>query len=363
MQKSMNKKNVIVFFFSNTFVGGAEVNILKIATELKINNYIIHLLVLEDNGPLLYNIPKFYDSFEVIGRYEKSPLSSFLKFIYFIKKRQPSYISCFGLRVDIFVRFVKLFTFANYSIIGNIRASENWRSKFHSVIDRYTSFLVSKWVSNSIAGMNIFINREKISKNKIDVIYNFIEYDIKNRISLKLEIDILKIGVLANYKKSKGHYNLIKISKILNYRNIKHKFICAGHDYTNGKFKASIIENNLSENFELKGFIENKSQFFNEIDISFLPSYIEGLPTSVLEAMAFGIPIIASNVDGLPEVISNEYNGLISEPDDINLFVNNLIKIKSFDLRTRFSDNSFNILNKLFNKQYNMLNWIEIFKS
>jgi glycosyltransferase involved in cell wall biosynthesis len=358
----MNNK-VVAFFFSNTIVGGAETNILKIAYELKQNNFKIHLLVLEDNGPLLYQVPKFYDSFEVIGRYEKNFIKSFFQFNNFLNKFSPAYISCFGLRVDLFVRLFKLLTFKKFKIIGNIRASENWRKKIHVAIDKYTSFMVTKWVSNSIAGMNVFINREKLSPNLISVIYNFIEYDIRNRVELRSEIDILRIGILANYKTTKGHFNLIEISKILSKYNINHIFICAGQDYTNGKFKNTIIENNLDNKFDLKGFIQDKSKFFNEIDVFLLPSYMEGLPTSVIEAMSFGIPVIASNIDGIPEVIINNYNGLLSHPNDINLFVLNLIKIKNIDLRIKFSDNGYFILDKLFNKQINMLKWITIFKS
>ena len=358
----MNNK-VIVFFFSNTKVGGAETNILKIAYELKQNNFIIHLLVLEDNGPLLYKVPKFYDSFEVIGRYEKNIFKSIFKFINFLNINSPSHISCFGLRVDLFVRLVKLLSFKKFKIICNIRASENWRNKIHTAIDKYTSFLVTKWVSNSIAGMNVFIKREKLSPNLISVIYNFIEYDLRNRVVLRSEIDILRIGILANYKVSKGHFNLIEMSKMLSKYNINHIFICAGQDYTNGKFKNLIIENSLNDKFELRGFIHDKSKFFNEIDTFLLPSYMEGLPTSVIEAMAFGIPVIASNVDGIPEVIKNDYNGLLGDPNDLNLFVYNLIKIKEIDLRIKYSNNSFYILNQFFNKEKNISKWIEIFKS
>jgi glycosyltransferase involved in cell wall biosynthesis len=360
--KSVNNK-VVVFFFSNTIVGGAETNILKIAYELKQNNFKIHLLVLENNGPLLNNVPKFYDSFEVIGRYEKSPLISIYKFLFFLKKNSPSYISTFGLRVDIFVRLIKLFFFKKYKIVGNIRASENWRNNIHVAIDKYTSFMVNKWVSNSRAGMNVFINREKISPDKISIIYNFIDYNLNDKIKLIPNIDILRIGILANYKKSKGHYNLIDISASLTRSQIKHKFICAGQDYTNGKLKKLIYENSLNEFFELQGFIEDKNKFFNEIDVLFLPSYMEGLPTSVIEAMAFGIPVIASNIDGIPEVIKNDYNGLLADPNDLNLFVNNLIKIKSIDLRIKYTNNGFFILNKYFNKERNVSQWIEIFKS
>lgn len=362
LNKTMENK-VVVFFFSNTIVGGAETNILKIAYELKQNHFKIHLLVLEDNGPLLNNVPKFYDSFEVIGRYENTPFKSIFKFIKFLNKFSPLYISTFGLRVDIFVRLIKLFFFKKYKIIGNIRASENWRNKIHVAIDKYSSFMVTKWISNSTAGMNVFIKREKIPPNKISVIYNFIDYDMCNRIVLRTEIDILRIGILANYKKSKGHFNLIDISKRLTKLKIDHKFICAGQDYTNGKFKDTISENQLNDFFELQGFIQDKKEFFNNIDVLLLPSYMEGLPTSIIETMAYGIPVIASNIDGIPEVIKNDYNGLLADPNDLNLFVLNLIKIKNIDLRIKYSINGFYILNKYFNKKTNISKWIEVFKS
>ena len=352
----------LLFFFSNTLVGGAETNILKISKELFLRGFKIHFAVLEDNGPLftLFN-DEFHESFTVLNIGVKSIIKSSVIFNKLINDYNIKYVSCFGLRVDLFVRAQKLVFFnSRYKIISNIRASENWRNPFHSLIDRLTSGLVHQWVSNSRAGKNTFIKREGIDANKIDVIYNFIDEIPGNNRNVK-EISHLRIGVLANYKKSKGHYNLINISQLLSSKSIAHQFICAGYDYTNGDLQNTIICSGREDYIKLIGYIKDKNNFFNSIDVLFLPSFIEGLPTSVIEAMAFGIPVVSSNVDGLPEVIINDYNGYICDPMDFSAFTEYLCSIKSIDVQQKFIDNSNKVLKEMFNKDKNVSQWVDIF--
>jgi glycosyltransferase involved in cell wall biosynthesis len=52
------------------------------------------------------------------------------------------------------------------------------------------------------------------------------------------------------------------------------------------------------------------------MDIFVLPSLWEGLPNAALEAMAAGLPVVATNVDGVPEAVENHVNGLLCEPGD-----------------------------------------------
>ena len=82
---------------------------------------------------------------------------------------------------------------------------------------------------------------------------------------------------------------------------------------------------------------EKKNQYLNQSDAYILPSYNEGLPISILEAMTYKLPIISTNVGGIPEVLKDKVNGLLIEPgskkelkDALEFVINNTSEFKKF---------------------------------
>ncbi len=73
------------------------------------------------------------------------------------------------------------------------------------------------------------------------------------------------------------------------------------------------------ERVEFVGWLseQEKIELLHSVDIFVLPSYHEGLPYAIIEAMASGLPIVASSVGGIPDVIRNGENGFLIEPGDI----------------------------------------------
>jgi glycosyltransferase involved in cell wall biosynthesis len=59
-----------------------------------------------------------------------------------------------------------------------------------------------------------------------------------------------------------------------------------------------------------------KAELLNKCDIYVLPSYNEGLPISILEAMSYGKPVISTNVGGIPEIVKPGFNGWLFQPGD-----------------------------------------------
>lgn len=87
----------------------------------------------------------------------------------------------------------------------------------------------------------------------------------------------------------------------------------------NGKVKQLeklIIDSNLEKIVKYIGWVDNrkKIEYLNMVDAYILPSFDEGLPISVLEAMSYNLPIISTNVGGIPEVLINNVNGFLLEP-------------------------------------------------
>ena len=90
---------------------------------------------------------------------------------------------------------------------------------------------------------------------------------------------------------------------------------------------------------EIGGERRDILQFFRVADAYALPSIVEGLPISLLEAMALRLPSISTNVYGIPEAIIHEQTGLLIEPNDAAALTDAIIRLKSdSDLRQRLSD-------------------------
>ena len=67
----------------------------------------------------------------------------------------------------------------------------------------------------------------------------------------------------------------------------------------------------ISERVRFQGFVENPRQFYNQMDLFALPSLHEGIPIALLEALAAGLPVVASSVGGIPQVIGPSGAGML----------------------------------------------------
>ncbi|MDF9796741.1 glycosyltransferase involved in cell wall biosynthesis [Catalinimonas alkaloidigena] len=104
---------------------------------------------------------------------------------------------------------------------------------------------------------------------------------------------------------------------------------------------------NLTEIVEYIGFVqgEKKNLILRESDIYVLPSYNEGLPISILEAMSYAKPIISTTVGGIPEIVHDRYNGTLFEPGNLEELKTALIElIDDSNLLETYGKNSYELV-------------------
>jgi len=138
----------------------------------------------------------------------------------------------------------------------------------------------------------------------------------------------IKIGFIGRVVKEKGVFELLEAYKILKrqHKNIQLKIAGDGKAMLPLQKKAG--ELGFPNDIKFYGEVSFPELFYREIDILVLPSSTEGLPVTILEAMASGVIVIASNVGGISEIIKNKQNGLLLEsykPDVIATVVQKLI--------------------------------------
>ena len=157
-------------------------------------------------------------------------------------------------------------------------------------------------------------------ESKLHVLYNYVNPSVKH-------IDYKKNGLtclfLGSIDKRKGFYDLINAFKKI---KIDLKLIVCGQP--NDKEGENCLKN--ASNFrwlDYKGFVngDEKNALLNSSDLLILPSYGEGLPISILEAMTCGLAILSTNVGAIPEII--EGNGVLIEPGDVDGLANAITKI------------------------------------
>lgn len=115
----------------------------------------------------------------------------------------------------------------------------------------------------------------------------------------------------------------------------------------NGEIKQAnklISEFDISDIVRCEGWIgpKEKQELFRRCRIFVLPSYVEGVPLSILEAMSYQMPIIASNVGGIPSIVENGKNGLLITPANVEELADAMIKLLADNsLRFSMADNSY----------------------
>lgn len=119
------------------------------------------------------------------------------------------------------------------------------------------------------------------------------------------------VGTVAALFQRKGHRFLLEAAARLNQGGMRAEYLFAGEGPERNALQRQAIELGLGSQVSFEGFVSDIAGFLARIDIFALPSLYEGLGVAVLEAMAAGKPIVASEVGGIPELIDHGATGLL----------------------------------------------------
>ena len=167
-------------------------------------------------------------------------------------------------------------------------------------------------------------------KKKINYIKGGSGIDLNYFSKIKLKQNSKNIVFSGRLVKNKGIIEFIEAAKILKKDFPKWNFIIYGaKDYlSHDAFKLEDYKNELmNKTIIYKGFEKNIKKILNDTTIFCLPSYREGMPKSVLEALAAGIPCVVSDAPGCAESVKNNTTGLIFKTQDYNDLVRKLKKL------------------------------------
>jgi glycosyltransferase involved in cell wall biosynthesis len=119
------------------------------------------------------------------------------------------------------------------------------------------------------------------------------------------------IGTVAHLSEEKGLFYLVEAAATIANARSTLRFIIVGDGQCRQALEEQVQYRGLESCFEFMGFVKSPAEQFSRFDIFVLPSLSEGLSSAILTAMATSLPVIATDVGGIPELVSNGENGLL----------------------------------------------------
>jgi glycosyltransferase involved in cell wall biosynthesis len=334
---------ILVDLFPPKWLGGTEIASYNIAKNLALRGHDVHVITWLDE-----NLPKnsFQDGFHIHRVYGKktrffSQIIFLINIFFCLKSIQPDIVHVQQISlVCIPAFFSKKLLKKSYIIYG--RGTDIY---FMSFFWKKISYFILK-NANKVIVLTEDMKRElqKIYNGEILVIPNGIELNnYKNLQKENIPVEnkiIIFVGTLSPVK---GLIYLIEAMEII-HTEMKNTFLMiVGEGQEKKSLEEMVIKLHLEKVVFFKGRIPNEDipKFLVQGYVFVLPSLSEGFPNVILEAMAAGLPIITTDIDGLSEIITNEENGYLVEPKNSHQLADKLLKILKNPIQRKIiSDNN-----------------------
>jgi len=275
-------------------------------------------------------------------------LVALYKLFKYIKKENPDIVYTFTPKAGLLgmiTSFLARVPIRIHNVVGMPLMEANGAKKvLLTFIEKFTYMFSTKLLCNSF-GLKEFINKNLTSKdikvvaqgsiNGVDTEFFKNTKTIQEQLNIRKKYNIQEndfvITFVGRIVKDKGINELIESFMELKNRYEKMKLLLVG-DYEKElnpikKENEYFIE--TEESIISVGFQDDIREFLSITDLFVLPSYREGLPNSLIEAGSFGIPLVATNINGCNEIVQSNETGLLIGVKDANSLTNAIDRLYS----------------------------------
>ena len=241
-----------------------------------------------------------------------------------LRHTQASVLCCHGYKANLLGRLAARRTGVAVIAVARGWTGENLRVRLYEAMDR----IGLRWMDQVVcvsAGQAAKVRQAGVPQEKTRVIHNairterFAEPDPGYRGLLQQIFPLPRsriIGAAGRLSPEKGFGVLIDAAATLARRDQTLGFVLFGEGPLRDRLARRIELYGLTSSFILAGFRADLDRFLPFLDLLVLPSFTEGLPNVVLEAMAAGVPVVATAVGGTPELIEDGVNGYLVPPGE-----------------------------------------------
>jgi len=317
----------VLFVVDTLDLGGTETQMVQLARQLKANRHRVTVACLHPGGPLAHDLseagisvvefPKLGSLLSMSGVYQSFRLAAF------IRRRKFDVVHAHDLWANLMAVPAARITGAPVILssqrdLGHLFWYTPFRCKVIAAIHR----LSTRVVANSAAVRKLLVEDFRVPPARVQVLRNSVDFPRfafargdKRKLFPDLDPKSRLIAVVANMHSSvKGHHNLIEAARVICDVIPEASFVLVGDGDERPKIEEHARGAGVGKHFIFLGRRKDVPELLACCELSVLASESEGFPNVVLEAMAAGLPVVATRVGGVPEIIEDGLSGILIPP-------------------------------------------------
>lgn len=330
----IDNKTFVLHITVGLNLGGAEKLIYDVVTRTDPQKFHVEVLALKHGGPVAEMLRKKGVPVTILGGCGPWDLLAFVKAFRFLRSRPIDIIHSHLYWAHVVASLFK----CRAKVIWHVHETGFWMTPLWTLIERTCARRVDRFIAISNAAMTQLLKRVPSALGKVTLIPNGVEITAratvtpdekaqlkKNLLSLSNRPVIGFVGRLDD--RYKGIKTLISAARIVvkSVPNACFALIGAGKDFE--ELEAFVKLNGLQDAVYFLGEKENLGGFYRSFDVFVLPSHAEGLGIAILEAMEASLPVVATNVGGIPDVVNDGETGLLVPANNPERLSEALLKV------------------------------------
>jgi L-malate glycosyltransferase len=348
---SSRRRIRVVSCIDNMRVGGTELNAVRTAERLDRNRFDLSVVCLSEEGPLRERyrsagIP--VQEFSIHSLYGAHTLQQGFRLGSYLREIGAEIVHAHDVYSNVFSAvWARLFG------VPVVIASRRWWKHVpraaHGIGNRLSYLMAHRILANSEAVAHLLTTSEHVSARRVFVIPNFVDdatfesIDQAARCRMRAELDCAEgdfvVGSISRLHPVKDLSSLLRAVHTLASRWPTLRLVLVGDGECRAPLEAEAAALGIADRVRFAGMRPQEPNLHAAFDISVCCSLSEGFPNSVVEAMAAGRPVVATNVGGIPDAVEHDRTGLLVEVGDSTRLADAIeLLLNDPEKRRRFGD-------------------------
>lgn len=328
-------------------LGGAETKLLELVAHMNRDRFETMVCSLGIGDRIREEFEKLGVEFVTMPRHRRIDPALVFKVARLIRRRQIDVVMTTLFYADVLGALAGALSTPRAVFSWETVSAPEWLLTHRLWAYRFAMRFCDRVISVSHATAKWLTEKRGVPAHKVVVIPYGVNLDLYRagenpelRAKLGIDPQMRVVGVVARLHPQKGHCYLIDAARTIVARHPQTRFVFVGDGELRAELERLVRVSGLTENFMFLGFRKDVKDLMRMFDVFCLPSLYEGLPNVVLEAMATAKPVVATAVDGTPElVVNNETGYLVPAADPGALAERILSLVQNQELARAFGKN------------------------